>query len=177
MTAAVFALWGVAFSAVIVGVARDLRDRIIPNALVLIVGAAGIAMHLFDQGWNVWYGLAATTAVYLGGAALSYWGYIGGGDAKLIVASTLLVPPEDVARLLLSIALAGGVLSCFYLAAKPLLARGKLARIEDGTGMTTGAPISNLMRSEANRILAGEPMPYALAIFGGLAFHFLVEVI
>lgn len=177
MTAPVFALWGIAFSAVIVGIARDLQDRIIPNALVLIVGAAGIAMHLFGEGWNVWYGLLAATAVYLGGAALSYWGFIGGGDAKLIVASTLLVPPEDVVPLLLSIALAGGVLSCFYLAAKPLLARSQLARMGGDAGMTKGAPISNLMRTEAKRILAGEPMPYAIAIFGGLAFHFLVEVI
>ncbi|MEN6542243.1 prepilin peptidase [Parvibaculum sp.] len=177
MTTPVFALWGVAFTAVLASVVRDLRDRIIPNVLVLVVCAAGVAMQIFNEGWSVWYVLLAAAVVYLCSAALAYWGFIGGGDAKLIIASSLLVPPGQVVALMLSIALAGGLLSCFYLAAKAVLARSALAEMQGDGGMTEGAPISTFLRTEANRILAGEPMPYAVAIFGGLAFHFVVEVI
>ncbi|MFZ2466847.1 A24 family peptidase [Parvibaculum sedimenti] len=177
MTTSAIALWGVAFSAVLAGVARDLQDRIIPNALVLIVCAAGVAMQCVGEGWNVWHSLSVTTAVYLCAAALAYWGFMGGGDAKLIVASTLLVPPGQVVALLLSIALAGGLLSCFYLAAQLVLKRRRLATPVKDAGVRRGGRISNLIRTEAERILAGEPMPYAIAILGGLAFHFFVEVI
>lgn len=177
MTTSVIALWGIAFSAVIAGVVRDLQDRIIPNVLVLIVCAAGVAMQFLGDGWSVWHGLIAAMTVYICAVVLVHWGFIGGGDAKLIIASTLLVPPGQVVALLLAIALAGGLLSCFYLAAQLVLKRRRLAYPATDESVRRGGHISNLIRTEADRIMAGEPMPYAIAIFGGLAFHFVVGVI
>ena len=103
---------------------------------------------------------------------LGYFGLIGGGDVKLISAVTLLVPSNQVAVLLLEIALAGGLLSGAYLLARSWLKR-ELPSLCKGP-VATPLPwlaASHSFRHEAARIIAGEPMPYAFAILGGVVFH------
>ncbi len=95
---------------------------------------------------------------------------VGWGDAKLIAAVAVAVPVDRLPTLLLAIALAGGLLSCLYLASRMVL-----QRIAAPVGPVRPDPerlplLFRLACRERARILTGEPMPYAVAIFGGVAY-------
>ena len=94
----------------------DGRTRIIPDSLNLAIAVLAVpywyATHL-----GLWpdiaiqIGLAVVMfAVFLGVFAL---GQMGGGDVKLITALALFLPPFDFMRMLLVMAIAGGVLTVF----------------------------------------------------------------
>jgi prepilin peptidase CpaA len=164
------ALWSVCLAGLLGAAATDLRSRRIPNRIVLLVLTAGLVLQLL-RGWPAaGIGLAAALAVFVALAVLAHYGFMGEGDVKLIAVMTLLVPPHGIAPLLLAIALAGGVLSCVYLAL-----RHGLRRRTPQTEATSATSIVRLMRGEAARIAAGEPMPYALAILGGTVLYVLSE--
>jgi prepilin peptidase CpaA len=84
---------------------------------------------------------------------------------------TFLVPPERVGQLLIEIALAGGALSCFYLAARfglkslPTSPSGavEITRPESGLAL--------VIKAERTRIAAGDPLPYAVAVLGGVCIY------
>jgi Flp pilus assembly protein protease CpaA len=101
---------------------------------------------------------------------------IGGGDAKLIAASMLLLPPQHDAQLMLNIALVGGLLSCFYLLVRIVLRRTAIAQIGPPNGRATD-PSIGCYGGELARIHAGEPIPYAVAILGGTVYSILTEAI
>ena len=115
--------------------------------------------------------------VFCGLGVLSHYRIIGGGDLKLISAVTLLVPPERVGQLLIEIALAGGVLSCVYLVARyalrSLSATPSLAA--DAAGPEAGFAL--IIRTERDRIAAGGPLPYALAVLGGVLIYVTRELV
>jgi prepilin peptidase CpaA len=191
-----------------VAVATDLASRIIPNRLVLLVLCASIVLRLLSAPNPPWLGLLGPIAVLLALGLLASRDLVGWGDAKLITAVSVAVPPDRLLTLLFAIALAGGLLSCLYLAARFLLRRAPVAayalpgqvassvpdrqedvdgrarpghdegrgRGDDG-GRVTLLPlptwlsaISRVVSRERARILAGEPMPYAVAIAGGVIF-------
>jgi prepilin peptidase CpaA len=163
------ALWGVCLLGLLGAAATDLRSRRIPNRVVLLILAAGIVLQLL-HGWPAaGIGLTAASTVFVALAFLAHYGVMGEGDVKLIAAVTLLVPPHGIAPLLLAIALAGGGLSCIY-----LVLRFTLRRETPHTAAPSSHRI-NIFHDEAAKIAAGEPMPYALAILGGVAFHVLSE--
>jgi prepilin peptidase CpaA len=144
----------------LVAAATDMARRIIPNRLVLIVLMCAIALRLSAGQGPFWPSLAAAVGVLATLGLLAAYDLVGWGDVKLITAVTFAVPAERVADLLLAIALAGGLLSCLYLALRALLrppAEGQTGRL------------GGLLRREAMRIRNHEPMPYALAILGGAA--------
>jgi prepilin peptidase CpaA len=97
----------------------------------------------------------------LGAAAGRQW--IGGGDAKLIAAVTLLVPPGRVAALLLIIAIGGGILSGVYLVAHAK-ARAVTPSQEESTHPAA-----------ALHIAASRSIPYGVAVFAGAVFVGLSE--
>jgi prepilin peptidase CpaA len=145
----------------------DLKDRIIPNELVAALAAIGLAQGLASRPGLVWLSLLVAVGVFCGLGIFAHYKIIGGGDLKLMSAVTLLVPPDRVGLLLIEIALAGGLLSCFYLAARCWLksqsAVAKAAPSEGG--------FVRMIRMERARIAAGESMPYALAVFGGVGIY------
>lgn len=150
--------------------ATDVRQRIIPNHLVLLLAANGIVLRLADRaGWHavaVSIITAAGVLVLLGQAVRL--GAIGGGDAKLIAAVTLLVAPRDVPGLLIAIAIAGGLVSCLYFAVRRATQR------QSPAGMARpshGCALHRALCMERDRIAAGEPMPYALAVFIGTIWY------
>ena len=160
MQAAVLAV--LAFAAAI-----DVKRRALPNLTVLLVMAAGLALRITgDSGWP-WASLALWLACIVGlGFIMAGRNWIGWGDAKMISAATLLVPPLEVADLLLAICVAGGVLACLYIATRHALLRGMLN--------PAGAP-GGIWASESVRIRHGGPMPYGVAIFGGTAYALLLR--
>jgi hypothetical protein len=80
---------------------------------------------------------------------------------------TFLVPPGQVAQLLLEIALAGGLLSVVYLAVRYRLKSqsGSRSSALDETSPKWGGSL--LIKTERTRIAAGGPLPYGLAVLGG----------
>ncbi len=147
----------------------DFKDRRIPNEVAIAVAAIGFAQSLLIRPGSVWLSVVVASALFCGLAVLSHRRIIGGGDVKLLSAATLLVPPTQVGRLLVDIALAGGVFACLYLAARFRLKMSGMPTISSFSPNASGFAVA--MSAERRRIAAGGPMPYALAIFGGVCLY------
>jgi prepilin peptidase CpaA len=146
----------------------DMKDRLIPNRIVIVIAAIGIAQSLLLAPGLVWRSLLAALVVFCGLGIFSHYKIIGGGDLKLITAVSLLTQPEQIGMLLVEIALAGGVLSCIYLAAHYAL---KNSRPHQTTVKEVGSPpagVALIIARERERIAARAHIPYAVAVLGGL---------
>ncbi len=90
----------------------DVRNRRIPNALSLAVAMLGVVRLLMagDPGMAV-TGVLAAAAVLAVGFGLFWWGLIGGGDAKLAAAAILLVGHRALPDFIVTMSLAGLVVS------------------------------------------------------------------
>lgn len=160
----------------------DLKDRCIPNELVVMVAVSGVALGLIARPGQVWISLLIAVAVVFALGVLAHYRVVGNGDAKLVAAATLLVPPDRVGTLLLAIALAGGALSCIYFAARlalrrmPAPAHGSSATANGlGTPALRNHALRQFLHHERARIIGGRSMPYAMAIFGGVALCVATE--
>ena len=152
----------------VVAIVTDVTRRIIPNRVVLVVLCCGLGLRSMS-GSDALLASVMTAAVML--AVLGLLGandLLGWGDVKLITAVTFVVPAASVIPLLFAITLAGGLLSCLYLAVRFVLRR---ATGFSRTSRRDPWRFQSLARLEAARILRDEPMPYALAIVGGVAFR------
>lgn len=168
--------WVVTLVALFLSAATDLKDRIVPNELVMLIAASGLALGLALRADQIWVSLLAAILVLGGLGVLAHYDLLGGGDVKLIAALTLLVPPERIGQLLIGIVLAGGLLGCVYLAARHMLRRRAVPQ-SDGAGPDRQASrFGRLVKQECARIEAGEPMPYALAVFVGAVSHVAREL-
>jgi prepilin peptidase CpaA len=167
--------WAVSFLALAGSAATDLRARIIPNELAILIALCGLAMALRSGCAQAGAAVLAGLCVFFFLGALAHYNVIGGGDVKLIAATCLLVPPASVPLILIEIALAGGVLSCLYLAGGFLLRR-QPALYRRPAGAAHGGAFRKWLRREAARIARGYPMPYALAVLGGATIHLLREL-
>lgn len=165
-------LSAISLSALLWGALTDLRERIIPDRVSLLVAASGLTIAYLFRPDDISASLSAFGIVFVGMCVLGYFDFVGGGDVKLISSACLLVPSGEVSVLLLEIALAGGVLSCAYLLARSRL-RWELAPSSRGPVAVRllWFAASDRFREEAGRIVAGEPVPYAFAILGGVMLH------
>ena len=134
---------------------NDIASRILPNRMALALLPVGLLLRTADA--TILPAIAAAALVFA--AALFCWfrGWFGGGDVKLLAACCLLVPPAQVIQLLLSTALAGGVLSLAY------LALGRLD-LSPGTLPAGAGLVRRVVRVERWRISRGAPLPYGCAI-------------
>lgn len=148
----------------------DLRRRIIPNEAAAFVAVSGIALNLIARPGGAWATVALSLIVLFALALAAHLAVVGGGDAKMIAAVSLLVPPDGLPTLLLAIALAGGLLSLVYLAL-----RSWLRRMRPEAPSRHGA-INRFLRRERARILATSTVPYSLAIFGGVVAYVMSEL-
>jgi Flp pilus assembly protein protease CpaA len=136
----------------------DLVKRIIPDTLVLTVGGGGLLLRLVSaERYAVWTSVAAAGTVFLALLPLAKWGTLGGGDAKLMATVAVGQPAAAMCSILLSIAVAGGVLSAFCL-------------------------VNNWARNLGDRRIAAvagwhAEMPYAPAILAGVVWHELWDLI
>ena len=157
--------------AVLTGCAEtDLKDRRIPNKLVAAVALIGLVqgLALRPDGFgaaSLWRRLC------FAGSNLLQRQVIGGGDVKLISAVTLLVPPERVGHLLIGIALAGGAVSCCYLAARYGLKKLSPTPSSEPAVVRRDGGFVATLEAERIRIAAGDPMPYAVAVLGGVILY------
>lgn len=170
-------LWLAVLATMFAAAVSDLKTRRIPNGLVLAVLALAMMLQLLSGRGTLWLSLLVAAAVFVVGAFLAHANVVGGGDIKLISAVTVLVPPPVVPALLICIALAGGVLSLFYLGATQLARRNGGAALAAGEPLPGASEFDHLVRIEVGRMLANEPMPYGVAIFGGVVSLILIGVI
>ena len=171
-------LWAAALAALLASAWTDLKDRIIPDELVGAVAASGLCLGLMLAPGQVWVSLIIAVLVLFGLGVLAHFGLIGGGDVKLISATTLLVPPGQVWQLMVLIALAGGLLSCVYLFLRYALRAGVLGKLRSSAEAAAEArpAMRGSFSNECARIAEGGPLPYALAILGGVAGTFAGEL-
>jgi prepilin peptidase CpaA len=163
-------LWASCLSLVAVSAVTDLRNRIIPNRIVILIGAVGLAFCVVSRPGFGWPSVLIAFIVFLGLGTLTHYKFLGGGDTKLITVLTLLVPPGQVGMLLTDIMLAGGVLSATYLGA---------CRALRGTpkgGAVAATAFNRFFYNERERIISGQSVPYALAILAGLTFYMANEL-
>jgi len=142
---------------------HDMLSRTIPNWMPALLAAFALPLLWLSQGAMD----RLLTALVLFAAAILCWrlGWIGGGDAKLLGAVGLLLPPDRVAGTVMAIGLAGAVLALPYLAC-----RGRIAR--PGALRPSGLP-ARAWRAERFRLRRGGPLPYGVAIAVGTAFGLL----
>lgn len=161
-------LWAISLATLLLSAATDLKQRIIPNELVVVIALCGLLLGLAMRPGQVGISLVVAAAVFLILGFLCRYGVLGGGDVKLMAAVTLLVPPGGIGNLLIGIALAGGLLSCFYLGAS-YFARDALA----GSCEPAGEIGSFIERPEIVHVRAKsrEEVPYAVAILGGVIWY------
>jgi prepilin peptidase CpaA len=164
-------------SLIVLGVSAgiDLRDRLIRNEFVIALAVIGLAQGLASRPGMIWLSALVAVIVFFGLGILAHFRIIGGGDLKLISAATLLVPPDRVGQLLIEIILAGGLLSCLYLAARYGLKSLPAFRSAAAKVDTSRSGFARMIRTECSRIAAGSPMPYALAVLGGVIIYTVIE--
>ena len=140
-----------------VACAYDLRQRRIPNAIVLATFVAGIVLQTFSPSGDGLFGAASPGGLGAGRALLAaglmlvpamlLWrcGLFGAGDAKLLAALSTFAGPAGVVPLLLATLCCGGLLalasSAWQLRLAPMI--------------------------PASATLSGLRLPYALAIAAG----------
>ncbi len=109
-----YGLLGALALALLVAAFTDLRRRQIDNWLNLAIALAAPAFW-WASGLDLWPGVAVQFAVALAAfavlAGLFALGWMGGGDVKLLTALALWVPPAAFLKLVIVMALAGGVLT------------------------------------------------------------------
>ena len=155
-----------AATALLFAAAHDLAVRLVPNGVPMIVAAAGLGLNALDS--------QLTAALFSGGLVFAGTWYcwrrrwIGGGDVKLLSACALLVPPTSVPELILTTAVAGGVLALFYVALARLLPKPAQSR--------PASLFRRVWRAERRRIRRGLSLPYACAITAGVLLTLISSV-
>ena len=137
---------------------QDVRTRRIPNALSLAMAILGfVRIALTQDAVAGSYTLAAGAVVFAVTFALLQYGVIGGGDAKLIPATTLVIGYRDLLGFLFLMSLCGGALAVAAIAVDKLAASLKRLR----------GPASPSSPGEIDR-LRGPPtastVPYGFAV-------------
>lgn len=144
--------------ALIAAALHDVAARTIPNAIPAFVVILGLALRAAEG--DLAWGLLACALVFALGVVAWRYHVMGGGDVKLLAACALLPPPGSVADMLVAISLSGGALALFYLAF-----RGR--RLGAIPARTASLP-ARAFRAEIWRLRRGGPLPYGVAICGGV---------
>jgi prepilin peptidase CpaA len=160
-----------AATALLFAAAHDVAVRTVPNLVSVVVAAAGLGLQ----------SLSGQLVPALFGAGLLFagcwycWrrGWIGGGDVKLLTACALLVPPTSVPELILTTAIAGGVLALLYFSLARLL---RTRAMPQPTGPPPTRLLARIWRAERRRIRHGLSLPYACAICAGVLLTLNVAV-
>jgi prepilin peptidase CpaA len=145
-----------AISILLYAAASDVLLRSVPNKLSVAIVCIGLSIHL-ARGDAATSLLAATLVL---AATILLWklGMMGGADAKLLPAVTMLLPPGHVPELLICVAFSGGVLSAFYLALRhlPILVQPR-----------SSIAVLRRFRIEQRRARRADALPYVVAICAG----------
>ena len=157
----------VVLAALLTAAGMDFARRIIPNEAALAVAAGGLMIRIVSpQDSTVWWSLAVAFLVLVSFGLLARLGVMGGGDVKLMSAVTLTEPVQNVAPLLLHIAIAGGAVALLYLLRG--LLRSPVAAHDRPTPRDVGPGWHARIQ---------QSVPYAASILlGVVSFHIAKEI-
>jgi prepilin peptidase CpaA len=177
LTPAVWQLWcyAVLSMAMVMAIDADLRERRIPNVVVVLVFGAALALHLigpangragpldnFPGALSLASALAGTSVGFCIFFPLYLLRVMGAGDVKLLAAMGTLVGPAEMPGLALCVLLAGGLQAVvrMLMGGKTHLVLRNLAWVVGG--WTGGAKRFDPALHSADR------MPFSIAIAVGL---------
>lgn len=152
-----FVCLGLSIALLLCAALHDAATRTIPNGIPAGLVAIGLIQR-FYAGEVVTSLVAAGVLIVLLGL-LWLRGFVGGGDAKLIPAASLLLPTLNVPGYVLAVAIAGGILAVLYWALSNVVPRPH-------AGQRTGF-LARLAKAEMWRLHRRGPLPYAVAISAG----------
>lgn len=136
----------------------DLRTRRIPNALSLAIAALGLLrIVLANDAATAGRTVAAAAAIFAAAFTLFRHGAVGGGDAKLVPATALLIGNRDLFDFLLLMSLCGGALALAIMARDRLLLPLRRRRLATHRPPPTGSNASAAA-------LVASTVPYGVAI-------------
>lgn len=159
-------LWGTFFTALLLtGCVTDVRERRIPNALVVVIIAGGLGFSLAARP------VVAAASYSLSGLVLGFivWivfyiaGVIGAGDVKFFSAAGTWLGPSATWRAALVAGVAGGVLAVFFLLRERRLA-DTIRRMALAASSGSVALLSETPESQASR---KQRLPYGVALAVG----------
>lgn len=156
----------ITFASLLVAAIQDTRVRIIPHTCVLVVAACGLFLNALDGFESAAFSLAAAGAVFVACVLLFQFRLMGGGDAKLISASCLLFPSNQILTFLVITAMMGGVLAILTLSANFIR-----------SSATNGRPPQPDVPNDdgvAEFGFQGWGMPYGVAIFSGVVVTMVI---
>ncbi len=153
----------------------DVRRRIVPNRCVLLIAVCGVGLRLWFEPGLIWFNLFAATLLLVALGLLAHHEWIGGGDVKLIAAVTLLFPLSGTGALLLDIAIAGGLMGAAYLVMRATITKIREPRVSLANTHGAKAGFEHFFSRERRRIVAGEPMPYAVAVLSSVIYQIVSE--
>jgi len=126
--------------ALVIAAATDIRSRTIGNRLNLAIALAA-PLFWWASGLEPWPGMAAqlvlALATFAVGAGLFALRAMGGGDVKLLAALALWIEPGMFARLVIAMALLGGLLTLCMMVARAM--RGGRERLAIPYGVAIAA--------------------------------------
>ncbi len=141
----------------IYGAIHDVVGRTIPNRIALLIALIGLLQAA--RGHTLLASALVSAAIFAAGFLAYRQGLLGGGDVKLLAATSLLISPWRVPLQLEAIAIAGGLLAILYLLAGTLVPAPAPARPPHRLGRA--------LRVEMWRIRRRGPLPYGVAIAFG----------
>ena len=153
------AIW-IVLGACAVAVCTDIAARRIPNVLTAVLAIAALAIHA-REGWAS-FGIAVAIMIgvtLLGFIAFSF-GWLGGGDVKLLAAGAAALGAGDTLAFLFYTAIGGGVLAIIFALvtgrlSSVMASASKIIRPLIYKGTVAEAPSKPIM------------LPYAIAIAFG----------
>jgi prepilin peptidase CpaA len=99
----------------------DVRHRRIPNGLAAAIAVLGLLrLGLAGNHSAALYSILAAIMVFAVAVAMFWCGWLGGGDAKLLPGSTMLVGAHDLPSFLLLMSICGAILALTVLAVSKL---------------------------------------------------------
>ncbi len=152
-----FVCLGLSIALLLGAALHDAATRTIPNGIPAGLAAIGLIQRFYAGEFFAGLAAAGVLMVLLG--LLWLRGFVGGGDAKLIPAASLLLPSLNVPAYVLAVAIAGGVLALIYWALSNVVPRPR-------AGQRTGF-LARLAKAEMWRLHRRGPLPYAVAISAG----------
>jgi prepilin peptidase CpaA len=133
-------LTALAGAALVAAAVTDIRARLIPNAVPLVVATAGV-VHAILGGGLAPAAVVAAALFALGFVAFAL-GVMGGGDAKLLAAVGLWIPPAALHDFFTITALTGAVLALVVVARRRLSVAVSGAAVAEPASVPYGAAIA-----------------------------------
>jgi prepilin peptidase CpaA len=156
----------------ILAAANDVVARIIPDTCSLALLLLGLSrLILIDGSASAFVDVATAAGTFIVLVMLCMAGLLGGGDAKLIAASTFFLGFERLADFFSTTALSGGILALLYLIGHAILSGRtmQLPPLSGPSGSRHGwkRRLKVAVAAEHRRVARKQSIPYGVAIAAG----------